>query len=344
MNIDILNLNLSHEKKELINFLKKFDLNLDETIDYSIVLRKNEEIVATASKSKNIIKCFAIEESLRGEGITNILVTNILNKLFDESCFHSFVFTKPSNENIFKGVGFKSISKTDKVALLEIGSPTIDKVINNIKNCLNWKNNSNNGLLIMNCNPFTKGHLHLIEYASNLMNNILVLIVEEDKSSFPFEDRIKLVKKCCSHLNNVTVLPSTEYVISSTTFPNYFLRKEDDFLEEYMKLDITITAEWFCKKLNISTRFVGEEPFCNITKKYNETMIKIFKNFNLNVKLIPRKEINGKIISASLVREFLKKDEVEKVKKLVPTGTFEYLISDRGKEVVQKLKNSNSAH
>lgn len=344
MNIDILNLNLSHEKKELESFLKKFDLKLDETLDFTIVVRENEEIVATASKSKNIIKCFAIDESLRGEGVTNLLVTNLLNKLFDEGYFHSFVFTKPSNELIFKGVGFKPISKTDKVALLEIGSTSIEKTIDKIKNSLNWQENSKNGLLIMNCNPFTKGHLYLIEYAASKMDNILVLIVEEDKSSFPFKDRIELVKEGCSHLKNVTILPSTEYVISSTTFPNYFLRKEDDSLEEYMKLDTTITAQWFCKKLNISTRFVGEEPFCNVTKKYNETMESIFKTFNLNVQIIPRKENDGKAISASLVRELLKKDELEKVKELVPEATFKYLTSTKGEEVIQRLKNSNSVH
>lgn len=344
MNIDILNLNFPHEKKELENFLKKFDLRLDETLDYSIVLRENEEIVATASKSKNIIKCFAIDESLRGEGVTNLLVTNLLNKLFDEGYFHSFVFTKPSNEVIFKGVGFKSISKTDKVALLEIGSTSIEKTIEKIKNNLNWQENSKNGLLIMNCNPFTKGHLYLIEEAASKMDNILVLIVEEDRSSFPFKDRIELVKEGCSHIKNVTILPSTEYVISSTTFPNYFLRKEDDSLEEYMKLDTTITAQWFCKKLNISTRFVGEEPFCNVTKKYNETMKSIFKLFNLNVQIIPRKENNGKAISASFVRELLKKDELEKVKELVPETTFKYLTSTKGKEVIQRLKNTDSVH
>ena len=256
MNIETLNLNSNYQKNELKEFLKKFQLNFDETIDYSLVIRKNEEIVATASKSKNIIKCFAIDDSLRGEGVTNTLVTTLLNKSFDQGIFHTFVFTKPSNEDIFKGVGFKPISKTDKVALLEIGMNSIDKTIDKIKSKLNWKEDSNNGLLIMNCNPFTLGHQFLIETAAKKMDNILVLVVEEDKSSFPFLDRIALVKKGTEHLKNVTALPSTEYVISSATFPNYFLRKEDDSLVEFMKLDTKITAEHFCKKLKIGRAHV----------------------------------------------------------------------------------------
>ncbi|MGL4901681.1 MAG: [citrate (pro-3S)-lyase] ligase [Cetobacterium sp.] len=344
MNIETLNLKSNYQKNELKDFLKKFDLTFDDSIDYSLVIRRDEEIVATASKSKNIIKCFAIDDSLRGEGVTNTLVTTLLNKSFDEGIFHSFVFTKPSNEDIFKGVGFKSISKTDKVALLEIGMNSIDKTINKIKSQLNWQENSSNGLLIMNCNPFTLGHQFLIEYAADKMDNILILVVEENKSSFPFNNRIDLVKKGTAHLKNVTVLPSSEYVISSATFPNYFLRKEDDSLIEFMKLDTLITAEHFCSKLNINTRFVGEEPYCNITQKYNETMIETFKNFNLNVSIIPRKEMKEKAISASRVRELLKNDEIEELKTLVPQSTFDYLISEKGKEIAERIKNSNSVH
>lgn len=344
INIETLNLNSNYQKNELKDFLKKFDLTFDDSIDYSLVIRKDEEIIATASKSKNIIKCFAIDDSLRGEGVTNTLVTTLLNKSFDEGVFHNFVFTKPLNEDIFKGVGFKSISKTDKVALLEIGMNSIDKTIDKIKNQLNWQENKNNGLLIMNCNPFTLGHQFLIEYASEQMDNILILVVEEDKSSFPFNDRIELVRKGTSHLSNVTVLPSTEYVISSATFPNYFLRKEDDSLLEFMKLDTLITAEHFCSKLNINTRFVGEEPYCKITQKYNETMIETFKTFNLNVSIIPRKEMGEKAISASRVRELLKNNELEELKTLVPQSTFEYLNSEKGKEIAERIKHSDSVH
>ncbi|MGL4653281.1 [citrate (pro-3S)-lyase] ligase [Cetobacterium sp.] len=344
INIETLNLNSNYQKNELKDFLKKFDLTFDDSIDYSLVIRKDEEIIATASKSKNIIKCFAIDDSLRGEGVTNTLVTTLLNKSFDEGVFHNFVFTKPLNEDIFKGVGFKSISKTDKVALLEIGMNSIDKTIDKIKTQLNWQENKNNGLLIMNCNPFTLGHQFLIEYASEKMDNILILVVEEDKSSFPFNDRIELVRKGTSHLSNVTVLPSTEYVISSATFPNYFLRKEDDSLLEFMKLDTLITAEHFCSKLNINTRFVGEEPYCRITQKYNETMIETFKNFNLNVSIIPRKVMGEKAISASRVRELLKNNELEELKTLVPQSTFEYLNSEKGKEIAERIKHSDSVH
>ena len=51
----------NQEKRSLIaNFLNKFQLQFDNDIDYSIVVYDNERIIATASKSRNILKCFAI--------------------------------------------------------------------------------------------------------------------------------------------------------------------------------------------------------------------------------------------------------------------------------------------
>ena len=63
----------------------------------------------------------------------------------------------------------------------------------------------------MNCNPFTLGHRYLIEQASEKVDHLYVFVVEEDKSFFPFSDRIGLVKKGTADLKNITVKPSGKY-------------------------------------------------------------------------------------------------------------------------------------
>ena len=50
--------------------------------------------------------------------------------------------------------------------------------------------------------------------------NVIIFVVEEDKSVFPFKTRYKLIKEGTKDLKNVTVIPAGEYVISSATFPN----------------------------------------------------------------------------------------------------------------------------
>ncbi len=70
MNIEKVNLSNPFEVKEVTEFLAKFELKYDPNIDYTVVIRENDEIIATASKGKNIIKCFAIDPAHQVEGIS----------------------------------------------------------------------------------------------------------------------------------------------------------------------------------------------------------------------------------------------------------------------------------
>lgn len=54
------------------------------------------------------------------------------------------------------------------------------------------------GSIVMNCNPFTYGHLYLIEQAKKQVDILLVFVVSEDRSEFRFVDRFEMVKKAVS--------------------------------------------------------------------------------------------------------------------------------------------------
>ena len=75
----------------------------------------------------------------------------------------------------------------------------------------------------MNANPFTKGHLYLVETALEQCDHLYIFVLSDDSSKFSFEDRFRLVKLGTEHLNNVTVIPSGQYQVSQATFPSYFL-------------------------------------------------------------------------------------------------------------------------
>lgn len=342
MGVDKISLINKQEIEEVTTFLKKFDLKYDKNIDYTVIIRDNNKIIATASKEKNIVKCFAIDSSCQGEGLSTQLLTNIINKMFDEGFLNSKVFTKIENQELFKGMGYREIAHTDKVILMEMGNKSILKVLEKIKTNYNIDTNEKRAMLVMNCNPFTLGHQFLIEKVASENKEVLVFVVEEDRSIFPFKVRYELVKKGTAHLKNVKVIPGTDYLISSATFPNYFLKREDDHLAEYTKLDATICGEKFGKMLNINRRYVGDEPNCKVTNHYNEMLKNTLPKFGIEVIVIPRKKIDGKIISASYVRELLKSKNFEELKTLVPTTTFDFLTSSEGKEIGEKLRMQDS--
>ncbi|MBP5384821.1 MAG: adenylyltransferase/cytidyltransferase family protein [Lachnospiraceae bacterium] len=183
------------------------------------------------------------------------------------------------------------------------------------------------GAIVMNCNPFTKGHRYLIELAAGTVDRLYVFVVEENRSFFAFSDRMEMVRQGTADLGNVVVVPSGRYIISAFTFPEYFMK---DYVKE-KAFDVTGDVELFCKyiapSLSITIRFAGEEPFDPITKKYNETMREILPRYGMMFREIPRLALdNDHIISATEVRKILKDKKYDAIKEYVPETTFRVLM------------------
>lgn len=190
-----------------------------------------------------------------------------------------------------------------------------------------YKKEGKNGSIVMNCNPFTLGHRYLIEYAASRVDNLYIFVVEEDKSYFSFEDRINLVRQGTEDLKNVIVLPSGKFIISATTFPGYFYK--DDIKEATIDCsnDLTVFAQYIAPALDIRIRFAGEEPLDPVTNQYNEGMKEILPQYGIEFQPIARKcDTDGsQVISASRVREYFERGDLESLKSIVPSTTYRYL-------------------
>jgi [citrate (pro-3S)-lyase] ligase len=181
------------------------------------------------------------------------------------------------------------------------------------------------GSIVMNCNPFTRGHLYLIEYAASRVDALYIFVVEEDKSIFPFADRFELVKAGTAHLPNVIVVPSGQFIISKTTFQMYFLKETQQNATIDASMDVEIFGQKIAPALGITVRFAGEEPLDNVTRQYNAAMRVILPKYGVRFEVIPRKESGDAPISASRVRALLKERNFDEIAKLVPETTLEHL-------------------
>ena len=182
------------------------------------------------------------------------------------------------------------------------------------------------GAIVMNCNPFTLGHMYLINEALKRIDFLYIFVVEEDKSEFSFKDRFSIVKENCKNLKNVKVLPSGKYMISSFTFAEYF--NKDDLQDKNIMpaKDVNLFGNAIAPCLNIKFRFVGEEPLDNITRQYNETMKQLLKNFGVELVEIPRLKLsNGKFVNATEVRRLLKEKNFKECKKYLTKTTYKYV-------------------
>lgn len=187
------------------------------------------------------------------------------------------------------------------------------------------KGNGKIGSIVMNCNPFTLGHRYLIENAKAQVDYLYIFVVEEDKSFFYFEDRLEMVKKGVEDLDNIIVLPSGKYIISTETLPGYFNKDDLQSVKLDASNDIDIFGNIIAKCLNITVRFAGEEPIDAFTRQYNETMKRMLPERGIEFIEIPRVCKEEQVISASRVRKLLKEKKYEEIKNLVPMTTYEYL-------------------
>ena len=188
-------------------------------------------------------------------------------------------------------------------------------------------NNSNRniGSIVMNCNPFTFGHRYLIEYAASIVDKLYIFVVEEDKSFFRFEDRMKMVVSGTKDIPNICVLPSGKYIISQATFSQYFEKENISYVKS-MDYDVRIFAEIVAPYLGIGCRFVGEEIQDYVTKQYNCTLKRILPEYKIDLVEIPRKTLaDGEVISATTVRKLLKDGNFEKLCQYCPKTTLDIL-------------------
>lgn len=219
-----------------------------------------------------------MDEALRGQNALGSLVSRLVENRFEAGHYDLFVITRPKNKVLFTSCGFYPLAETQSVLMLENRKNGLERFYSAFlpESLENHGNTLTGGVgcIVMNCNPFTKGHLALITYAASRCSLLHIFVVEEDRSLFPFEVRMRLVKEGTAHLPNVKIHPSGPYMISSATFPTYFLKKGEDAARIQSELDITLFASRIAPLFHITKRFAGEEPLDPVTRDYNEAMIR----------------------------------------------------------------------
>ena len=189
----------------------------------------------------------------------------------------------------------------------------------------------------MNANPFTLGHETLVARAAKENERVVLFVLSEDRSLVPYSDRMAMVKAACAKYGNVSVVSSGSYMISSATFPSYFLKDADVVTRTHAELDATLFTR-IAAALNLTRRYVGEEPFSHTTSLYNEALAAVLPKAGVELVVIPRAQAQGEAISASHVRQLIHDGHIEAIRPLVPETTYTYLTSDAGQAVLRRIQ------
>ena len=302
--------------------LSRAGLEADEQVDSTVLVWENDALIATASRMGNLLKCIAVDDLHQGEGLTATLLTQLRQDAFAHGHSHLFLYTKPKNEFMFSSLFFYPIAKTNTVLLMENKRNGITEFLSTLPV---EAAGGVVGAAVMNCNPFTKGHRYLIETAAKECDRLYIFVLSEDKSEFSAADRIAMVKRGTEDLPNVTVLPTGPYLISSATFPTYFLKDRENAEQVHCLLDIEIFTNYYAPKFGITRRYVGTEPLSPMTNQYNDALKAHLPGKGITLREIPRLEQQNTPVSASAVRAYLHDGNREALQALLPQTTYEYL-------------------
>lgn len=346
-------LSLNSVRRRVEAFLAANGLRLAPLDRYVVVTRDEDgdEILAGGGLDGNVIKCVAVSESARSEGLMNILVSRLIAIAREEGRESVKAFTKPENEGIFKSLGFGLIASSPNAILMENGRGGLPEYR---KYLASLARPGRNGAIVMNANPFTKGHRYLVEQAASQVDNLYVIVVKEDRSRFPYVERKAMIEAGCAGLDNVIVCEGSDYAISAATFPTYFLKKLDDATDTQIALDLDLFMNHIAQPLGVTVRFAGSEPEDALTRRYNELMAEILPGTSVAVVRqahqpdselvkgsalrqarrpidfieIPRLEQNGNPISATSLRRALDKGGFKEAMEYIPKSTVPYLVAD----------------
>lgn len=182
------------------------------------------------------------------------------------------------------------------------------------------------GAVVMNANPFTRGHAFLVREALRRCDFLYVFILEEDKSRFSFEARLAMARAALADEPRVAVVPGGKLILSSETLPEYFDKERLQHVRIDAGRDLEIFATVVAPLLGIRKRFAGEEPLCRLTRQYNAAMRAILPRHGIEFVELPRRATDeGRIISASSLRRALKYGDRAQLEQLAPPTTLDYL-------------------
>ena len=304
-------------RTQVERFLGDNGLAFEEVDSYYAVTGDDGVLLAGAGIRGDVIKCVAVDEAHRSEGLMAPLISRIIAR---QGGRNLKVFTKPQYVALFESLGFHLIARAPKAVLLENGR----ELEAYCRYLSGLPRKGVCGVVVMHANPFTLGHRHLLETALRQVDTLFVIPVKEDRSLFPYAERRAMLEA----VPGVVLAEGSAYQISAATFPTYFLKDLSEASETQMRLDLDLFARHIAPALGVSVRFVGEEPEDGLTARYNALMGEILPAFDIKTLVVPRFCMDGVAVSASRVRRALADGRYAEAARLTPSTDHPYLLAE----------------
>ena len=320
--------------------LEQEGIRRDAHLDYTCGIFDDDELIATGSCFGNTIRCLAVSGEHRGEGLLNQVVSHLMEVQAARGNTHVFLYTKCAGTRFFADLGFYEIARVDGELVFMENRRT--GFADYCRALTQTRREGRSAAVVMNANPFTRGHLHLVERAAAENDTVHLFVLSEEAGPIPFAVRRRLVGEGVAHLPNVICHDSGPYIISAATFPSYFLRDAEAVSAAHAKLDLTVFGH-IARALGVTVRYVGEEPDSGVTALYNRIMAERLPEVGVACRVIPRLMAGDRVVSASTVRQAIHDGRLAAVADMLPPATAAYFASAEAAPVIAAIQKQKDA-
>ena len=133
------------------------------------------------------LKQFAVAPEIEGTGAMAQIMTKLIDEAYADGRSRLFLCTKPKNVQMLSSMGFYTLASAEDAVLMENRRNGLHNFLTSI-----WQDAEQYakehgielaggiiGAVVCNCDPFTLGHRHLIEYAAGKCDFLYVFAVSE---------------------------------------------------------------------------------------------------------------------------------------------------------------------
>lgn len=261
-------------------------------------------LCACGGTDGTLIKCLAVSPDCQGYNLAGRLVSHLAGRIMDAGSPLISLYTKPENESLFTAMGFHIIGRAPEAIMMQNSLTQLKKFVSGLEAL---RRPGSNGAIVMNANPLTQGHLHLIKTAASQCDTLYIVLLHDDtESGFTYKQRHEAVCHAVSGMTNVVVTHGSDYAISRSTFPDYFIKDVTRVSKAYAAVDLDIFKTHIAPALGVTVRFSGTEPTDPLTALYLEEMQSVLPGSGIEVRVIDRlADETGRPYSASRLRQAL---------------------------------------
>ena len=202
--LTVISANDTRAQRQMDALLEQEGIRRDGNLDYTCGLFDGDwRLIATGSCFGNTIRCLAVSGDRQGEGLLNQVVSHLMEVQARRGNTRLFLYTKPQSAKFFGDLGFYEIVRVDGLVFMENRRRGFSDYCAALEKT---RREGQSAAIVMNANPFSLGHLHLVERAAAENNTVHIFVLSEEAGPIPFAVRKRLVEEGTAHLPNVVCL------------------------------------------------------------------------------------------------------------------------------------------